>query len=283
MKGFNKWLLLVLALVLALAVGLTGCGANDSADVDVPDDAPELTVLTVGASVTPHAEILAELKDELAAEGIELKIVEFTDYVTPNTALDSGELDANFFQHVPYLDNFNEENGTDLVSVFPVHFEPLTIYAGKSDDLSNIADGAKVAIPSDPTNGARSLLLLEAEGLITLGDDLGMTATPQDIVENPHNIEIVEAEAAAVPRLLDDVDFAVINGNNALAGDVDPARALASESADSEAADLYANVIVVKAGNENDAAIQKLVNALKSETLRSWILERYEGIVVPVF
>jgi len=243
----------------------------------------EVVTLTVGASVTPHAEILAELKDELAAEGIVLDIIEFTDYVMPNTALDSGELDANFFQHVPYLENFNEENGTDLVAIFPVHFEPLTIYAGQSDDLENIADGAKIAIPNDTTNGARSLLLLQAQGLITLKDDAGMTATKLDIEDNPYNIDIVEADAPAVSQLLPDVDFAIINGNNALQGNVDPELALASEGVDSEAADMYANVIVVKAGNENDSAIQKLIDALKTDRIRSWIEERYEGVVVPVF
>jgi len=286
MTGYRKWLLIVLALVLALALGVTGCASDDAADVDdaavVTGDA-DLTVLKVGASPAPHAEILDTVSEQLLAEGIKLEIIEFSDYVQPNEALQSGELDANFFQHVPYLTNFNEENNTDLVDVLAVHFEPLTIYAGTSDDLSKIADGAKIAIPNDATNEARALLLLEAEGLIKLSDDAGITATPQDVVDNPHNIEFIEAEAAMLPRMLEDADFAVINGNFALSSGIDADLALASESADSTAANEYANVLVVKEGRENDAAILALIDALKSEGVRNFIEKTYAGVVVPVF
>ena len=282
MTGVKKSIWLALALALVLAVGLVGCGGNDT-DEPAPATTTETVTLKVGASPAPHAEILGELKAVLEAEGVKLEIIEFSDYVTPNTALDSGEIDANFFQHVPYLDDFNAENGTDLVAVLPVHFEPLTVYAGQSDDLVNIADGATIAVPNDTTNEARALLLLEAEGLITLKAGAGITATPQDIEDNPHNLKFVEAEAAAVPRLLDDADFGVINGNIALAAGVDPALALASEKVESEAANMYANVIVVKAGNENNPAIRALVNALKSDTIRSFLNSRYAGAVVPVF
>ncbi|MCL2491912.1 MAG: MetQ/NlpA family ABC transporter substrate-binding protein [Coriobacteriia bacterium] len=279
---YRKWLLVALALVLAFA--LVGCGGDDTTTDDTTtDDSSEVTTLRVGATASPHAEILEQVKEDLKAQGIDLEIIEFSDYVTPNTALDSGELDANFFQHVPYLDDFNSENGTDLVSVLPIHFEPLTIYAGQSDDLKSIADGATIAIPNDTTNEARALLLLEAEGLISLKEGVGIAATPADIVDNAHNIKFVEAEAAALPRLLDDADFAVINGNFALSAGIDSALALASESADSEAADMYANVLVVKAGNENDAGIQKLISALKSDSVRTFINESYDGVVVPVF
>ena len=284
MKG-KTGILIALAVLFALTLALTGCGGDDATDTTTTTDdaAEEITTLRVGATPAPHAEILAELVDELKAQGIGLEIIEFSDYVTPNTALDSGEIDANFFQHVPYLDDFNSENGTELVSVFGVHFEPLTIYAGQSDDLANIAEGATIAIPNDTTNEARALLLLEAEGLITLKDDAGISATPADIVNNEHNIRFVEAEAAALPRLLDDADFAIINGNFALSAGIDSALALASESADSEAANQYANVLVVKKGNEDDPAIQKLITALRSETTRTFILDSYDGAVVPVF
>ncbi len=239
--------------------------------------------IRVGASITPHAEILNVVKPILAEQGYDLEVVEYTDYVLPNTATESGELDANYFQHQPYLDDFNAQNGTHLVSVAAIHYEPFAIYAGKSDSLENIADGATIAVPNDGTNEARALLLLEAQGLIKLREDAGFTATKLDIEENPKNLDIVEMEAAQLPRVLPDVDFAVINGNYAIQGGLKVADALASESVESESAQTYANVLVVKEGNENKPAILALVDALKTEEVRKFIEDTYEGAVVPMF
>lgn len=239
--------------------------------------------IRVGASITPHAEILNVVKPILAEQGYDLEVVEYTDYVLPNTATESGELDANYFQHQPYLDDFNAQNGTHLVSVAAIHYEPFAIYAGKSDSLENIADGATIAVPNDGTNEARALLLLEAQGLIKLREDAGFTATKLDIEENPKNLDIVEMEAAQLPRVLPDVDFAVINGNYAIQGGLKVADALASESVESESAQTYANVLVVKEGNENNSAILALVDALKTEEVRKFIEDTYEGAVVPMF
>ena len=239
--------------------------------------------IRVGASITPHAEILNVVKPILAEQGYDLEVVEYTDYVLPNTATESGELDANYFQHQPYLDDFNAQNGTHLVSVAAIHYEPFAIYAGKSDSLENVADGATIAVPNDGTNEARALLLLEAQGLIKLREDDGFTATKLDIEENPKNLDIVEMEAAQLPRVLPDVDFAVINGNYAIQGGLKVADALASESVESESAQTYANVLVVKEGNENNPAILALVDALKTEEVRKFIEDTYEGAVVPMF
>ena len=239
--------------------------------------------IRVGASITPHAEILNVVKPILAEQGYDLEVVEYTDYVLPNTATESGELDANYFQHQPYLDDFNAQNGTHLVSVAAIHYEPFGIYAGKSDSLENVADGATIAVPNDGTNEARALLLLEAQGLIKLREDAGFTATKLDIEENPKNLDIVEMEAAQLPRVLPDVDFAVINGNYAIQGGLKVADALASESVESESAQTYANVLVVKEGNENNPAILALVDALKTEEVRKFIEDTYEGAVVPMF
>ena len=239
--------------------------------------------IRVGASITPHAEILNVVKPILAEQGYDLEVVEYTDYVLPNTATESGELDANYFQHQPYLDDFNAQNGTHLVSVAAIHYEPFAIYAGKSDSLENVADGATIAVPNDGTNEARALLLLEAQGLIKLREDAGFTATKLDIEENPKNLDIVEMEAAQLPRVLPDVDFAVINGNYAIQGGLKVADALASESVESESAQTYANVLVVKEGNENNPAILALVDALKTEEVRKFIEDTYEGAVVPMF
>ena len=239
--------------------------------------------IRVGASITPHAEILNVVKPILAEQGYDLEVVEYTDYVLPNTATESGELDANYFQHQPYLDDFNAQNGTHLVSVAAIHYEPFAIYAGKSDSLENVADGATIAVPNDGTNEARALLLLEAQGLIKLREDAGFTATKLDIEENPKNLDIVEMEAAQLPRVLPDVDFAVINGNYAIQGGLKVADALASESVESESAQTYANVLVVKEGNENNPAILALVDALQSDAVRDFINETYGGAVVPAF
>ena len=242
------------------------------------------TTLKVAASPTPHAEILNVAKDILAEQGITLEVVEFSDYVQPNLVTESGEVDANYFQHTPYLESFNEENGTHLVSVGAIHYEPFGIYPGKSNDLANIADGATIAVPNDTTNEARALQLLAAQGLITVRDGAGLTATVNDITENPHNLQIEEIEAAQLPRTVQDVDFAVINGNCAMEAGFSVGKdALATEDASSEAAQTYANVLVVKEGNENNPAIQALLKALQSDEVKNYIDQTYDGAVVAIF
>lgn len=285
------------ATLLGLSL-LTACGSQKKAESSASGDssaagsseagssAAEVTgdkVITVGASPSPHAEILEAAKDALKAEGYELKVVEYTDYVQPNLALESKSLDANYFQHLPYLENFNKERGTKLVSVAAIHYEPFGIYAGKSKDLKNLPDGAKIAVPNDVTNEARALLLLADQGLITLKDNTDINATKQDIVENPHNIEIVEVEAAQVPRSLQDVDFGVVNGNFAIASGLKVADALATEAADSVAANTYANIVVVREGDENSEKTQALVKALTTAEIKQFIENKYQGAVVPIF
>ncbi len=270
----------VFAILLAgvLTVGLAACGGStdDAATTD------ETITLKVGASPTPHAEILNAAKEELAAKGINLEVVEFTDYVQPNLATESGDLDANYFQHTPYLDQFNEEQGTHLVSVGAVHFEPMSIYAGTVTDLNNIPEGTKVGIPNDATNGGRALLLLEANGLIKLDPDAGVTATKLDITENPLNLEIVEMEAAQLPLSLSDLGFAAINANYALQNDLTAEDALATEDAESVAAKTYGNVVVVKEGNENLPGLAELMEVLRSQTIVDFINETYNGAVAPM-
>ena len=288
-------------LAASLALSLAACGSSASTDsvaassestatssaaAESTAETSELagTTLKVAASPTPHAEILNVAKDILAEQGIDLEVIEFTEYVQPNLVTESGEVDANYFQHKPYLDGFNVEQGTHLVSVGAVHYEPFGIYPGKSSDLENIADGATIAIPSDTTNEARALQLLAAQGLITVRDGAGLTATINDITENPHNIKFEEIEAAQLPRTVQDVDFAVINGNYALAAGFSVKNdALATEDASSEAAQTYANVLVVKEGRENDPAIQALYAALTSDKVKDYINSTYDGAVVPIF
>lgn len=273
-------------LVSVLAFGLVGCGGNNDAKSSSEGGTDkDMTTITVAASPTPHAEILAAVKDQLAEEGIDLQVEEYTDYVIPNQVVEDGTIDANFFQHKPYMDEFNEENDTHLVSVAAIHYEPMGIFAGKdkSGTLESIADGAVIAVPNDATNEARALQLLAAQGIIELPEDADLTVTPKDITSNPHNIEFSEVEAAAVPRMLDDVDFAIINGNYALGAGLTAEDGLAFEASDSLAAQTYANILAVKEGNENDEAIQKLVEALTSETCRKFIEETYDGMVVPSF
>lgn len=288
-------------LAASLALSLAACGSSASTDSVVASsestaassaaaestaETSELagTTLKVAASPTPHAEILNVAKDILAEQGIDLEVIEFTEYVQPNLVTESGEVDANYFQHKPYLDGFNVEQGTHLVSVGAVHYEPFGIYPGKSSDLENIADGATIAIPSDTTNEARALQLLAAQGLITVRDDAGLTATINDITENPHNIKFEEIEAAQLPRTVQDVDFAVINGNYALAAGFSVKNdALATEDASSEAAQTYANILAVKEGRENDPAIQALYAALTSDKVKDYINSTYDGAVVPIF
>ena len=268
-----------------LALALTACGGNSGAATTAAasSSAASDNVITVGASPSPHAEILEAIKPELEAQGYELKVVEYSDYVQPNVALSEGDLDANYFQHLPYLENYNTENGTDLASAGAIHFEPMGLYAGKSSDITNVPDGAKIAVPSDATNEARALLLLQDQGVIKLTDGVGLEATANDIVENPHNVELVEVEAAAVPRSLQDVDFGVINGNYALSAGLDTSTTLASEGADSEAAQTYANIIAVRSGDENSEKTQALLKALTSDTARKFIEDTYKGSVIPVF
>ncbi len=238
--------------------------------------------IKVGASPTPHAEILEAAKPILAEKGIDMEIVEFSDYVLPNKAVDSEDIDANYFQHKPYLDNFNEENGTDLVSIGAFHYEPLGVYAGKTASFDALADGAQISVPNDPTNEARALLLLQENGVITLKDGADINATKQDIADNPKNIDIVEMEAAQLGRSIADVDMAVINGNYAIQAGLDVADAIAKEESDSLAAQTYGNVVAVKAGRENDEALKALAEVLKSKEIQDFITEKYEGSVLPL-
>ena len=275
----------LLAATLSLGL-LTACGnnTNDNGSANSSDDGQTGTVtLKVGATPAPHAEILEVVKPNLAEQGITLDIVEFNDYIAPNTAVEDGSLDANYFQHITYMNSFNESDGTHLVSVGNVHYEPFGLYAGKTKSIDELADGAQIAVPNDTTNEARALLLLQQEGLITLKEDAGINATKADIVENPKNLDIVELEANQLPVRLQDVDMAVINGNYAIDAGLKVADALAIESADGEAATAYANVLTVKEGRENDEAIQALYAALCSDEVKEFMEETYGGAVVPLF
>jgi len=269
---------------------LTACGGNSAtgssaatSGAATSSSASSGTAITVGASPSPHAEILKAVEDEIKTAGYELKVVEYNDYVQPNVALSEGDLDANYFQHKPYLDNYNQENGTDLVSAAAIHFEPMGIYAGKSSDIKNVPDGAKIAVPSDATNEARALLLLQDQGVLKLKDGVGLEATKNDIAENPHNVEFVEVEAASVPRTLQDADFGVINGNYALSAGLDTTATLASEGAGSEAAKTYANIVAVRKGEDQTDKTKALVKALTSDTAKKFIENQYKGSVIPVF
>lgn len=277
----KKFLSLLLVLSLAL-VAAAGCG--DDAQQGGGDTNTELTPIKVGASPTPHAEILNALKPLMAEQGYDLQVVEFTDYVQPNTALESGDIDANYFQHITYMNNFNEENGTHLVSIAEIHYEPMGIYAGKTASLEELPDGATVGVPADTTNEARALLLLEAAGLITVDPEAGLTATVYDITDNPKNLNISEIEAAQLPLSLADLDIAVINANYALqAGLSVTDDALLAEAADSTAAQAYANVLTVREGNEEDPGLLALAEALKSDTARQFIIDTYNNSVQPLF
>ena len=243
----------------------------------------ELEKLVVGASPAPHAEILEAARDLLKEKGYDLEIVEYTDYVQPNNALEAGDLDANYFQHEPYLVSFNKENGTHLAVAGTIHYEPFGIYAGKTASLEDLADGATVLVPNDVTNEARALLLLQDLGLLTLKEDAGLEATINDITENPKNLEFIELEAAQLPRSLQDADIAVINGNYAIEAGLKVTDALATESADSLAAQTYGNVVAVREGEEESAKSKALVEALMSDTVKEFIENTYEGAVVPMF
>lgn len=270
MKNTLKKALAVL-LTSAALLSFGGCSSSK-----------ENKTIRVGASPAPHAQILEVCKEPLAKKGYTLEIVEFTDYVLPNQALDSGDLEANFFQHTPYLQNFCENNNMDLVSAVKVHFEPLGIYKGKSDDLQNIKDGATIAVPNDATNEARALQLLAANGIIALKEGVGLTATKNDIVSALHNVEIIEMEAAQLPRTLPDVDFAVINGNYALDADIIDSLLLTEDPA-SDAAQEFANILAVRSGDENSESIKALVEVLTSETVKTFIHDTFGSTVVAVF
>ncbi|NLJ95634.1 MAG: ABC transporter substrate-binding protein [Clostridiales bacterium] len=271
-------------LLLTLLVATLGACATDKKDGDNKDDKKEMKKIVVGASITPHAEILEVAKGVLATKGYELDIKEYNDYVQPNLALDSGDLDANYFQHQPYLDQFNEERNLDLVSVAIVHYEPFGIYPGKTKTIEELEDGAEIAVPNDGTNEARALLLLEAQGLITLAEGVGMNATVIDIVDNPKNLKIHEIEAAQLARSLQDVDLAVINGNFAIQAGLNVGKdAIAVEDKDSEAAETYGNVIAIRKGDENREEIKALVEAVTSDEVKEFIESTYEGAVVPKF
>ena len=265
--------IIALTLVLVMALSLVACGNKTDAKT-----------ITVAASSTPHAEILAVAKEVLAKDGWTLEVTEYADYVVPNNVVEDGEMDANYFQHQPYLDTFNAENGTHLVSVASVHYEPFGIYPGQKSAVADLAAGDKIAIPNDGSNRARALLLLEAQGLIKLTEGVGMEATVLDIAENALGLEIYEMEAAQIAGVLDSVAMGVINGNYALAAGLNAGTdALATEDAASISATTYANILVVKEGNENAEKIEALKKALLSEDVKTFINNTYSGAVVPIF
>ena len=288
MKQFRKVLALTLALVLSLS--FAACASKSAAEnvEKVPaeeaasDTVEQKGTITVAASPTPHAEILEQAKPILQAMGWTLEVKEFQDYVQPNNVVESGEFDANYFQHFPYLENFNEEQGTHLVNAGGIHYEPFGIYPGTKSSLDDIAEGDTIAVPNDTTNEARALLLLQDNGILKLKDGAGLTATVLDIEENPYNVEILELEAAQIPRVKDEVAYVVLNGNYALDAGFSVAKdSLAYEKSDSDAAKTYVNVIAVKEGNENSEKILALVGVLKSDAIRQYINDTYDGAVVP--
>ena len=278
---------LTLALSLALTLSLAACGSSGSTEpsgsAPASGEEAETVTLKIAASPTPHAEILEQVKPILAQQGIELVITTYSDYPIQNTVVDEGEEDANYFQHTPYLEQFNAENGTDLVSAGKIHYEPMGIYPGKTATLEDLPDGATIAVPNDATNEARALQLLAAQGLIEIDPEAGLNATPKDITSNPKNLQIKELEAAMIPNTLEEYDLNVINSNYALQGGLNPAEdALVSEDTNSDSAQTYANIVAVKAGHENDPAIVALVEALHSQEIQNFIKETYSGSVVPI-
>lgn len=275
-----------IAITAFLTLTLAACGSSGSGSTSTTGTSGSNgndKTITIGASPSPHAEMLENLKDEFKKDGYTLKIVEYNDYIQPNVALTSGDLDANFFQHKPYLDDYNKENNTDIVSAGAIHFEPMGLYAGKSSDIKNVPDGAKIAVPSDATNEARALLLLQDQGVIKLKEGAGLKATKNDIADNPHHIEFLETEAASVPRSLDDSDFAIINGNFALSAKLDTSHTLASEGTSSEAAKTYANIVAVRKDSANFDKTKEIIKVLTSDASKKFIDEQYKGAVIPVF
>lgn len=276
---------IVALLVLSLTIFAAACGQKPQGEGKTsPGEAQKEVVLKVGATPVPHAEILRAAAPLLEKKGIKLEVVEFTDYATPNTALAEKSLDANYFQHIPYLDDFAKKNNLNLTWTVKVHFEPLGVYSQKIKSLSELKDGAAVAVPNDTTNEARALLLLQDNGLIKLRQGAGITATVKDIAENKKNLKIQELEAAQIPRSLPDVDAAVINANYALDAKLNPAKdALVAEKKDSLAATTYANIVAIRKGDENRPEIKALNEALTSPEIKKFIEEKYQGAVVPVF
>lgn len=273
MKNIKK--VSILALVLGLALALcTACGGSEA-------DAEK--TIKVAATPAPHAEILYEVQEALAAEGWTLEVVEFEDYVQPNEAVVNGECDANYFQHQPYLDQYNAENGTDIVAAGEIHYEPIGAYKGSKDGFDALSDGDKVGVPNDVTNEARALQLLAANGVITLKDGAGLEATKADIVDNPKNIEIVELEAATIPAALPDLAIGVINGNYAIGGGLTADDAIVYEAADSEAAVTYANIVACAKGNEGSEKVQALLKAMQTDEVKAFIDEKYAGAVKAIF
>lgn len=251
---------------------LTGCGTKESDD----------KTIKIAASATPHAEILEKAKEELEKDGYKLEITIFDDYVQPNLVVESGDFDANYFQHIPYLNDFNESQGTHLVDVGDIHYEPFGIYSGTKTALEDIAEGDVIAVPNDTTNEARALLLLQDNGIITLKDGVGLEATVNDIVENPKNVTIKELEAAQIARIREEVSFVVLNGNYALAAGLSVSKdAVVYESSDSTAAKTFVNLIAVKEGSEDKEKIKALVEVLKSDVIKDFINEKYDGAVIP--
>lgn len=279
---------LTAAFAFVMVAALAGCGATQGSTDTASEGSSSAAAsgddktIVVGASPSPHAEILAAAEDVLAEEGWTLEIVEYSDYIQPNVALEGGELDANYFQHNQYLENYNAENGTDLVNAANIHFEPMTLYAGKTASVDELPNGAQIAVPSDPSNEARALLVLEEQGIITLAEGAGLEATPNDIVDNPKNVQIVEAEAAALPRMLEDADMAVINGNYALSSGLDQSLVVATEQ-NPEAESTYPNCVAVRSGDEESEKTKALVSALTSDTVKQFIEENYGDAVVPCF
>lgn len=274
---FKKTIIASVA-ALALTGFITGCGEEKKAAAPAPKDSKAVT-LKVGVSPVPHAEILGAVKDKLAKEGVNVEIIEFTDYVQPNLALNDKNLDANYFQHKPYLDEFARSRNLKLVSAGAIHLEPMSIFSKKIKDLKDLPDGARVAIPNDPTNGGRALLVLQSAGLIKLRDGAPITATPQDIIENKKNLQFSELEAPQLPRSLEDADISVININFALEAKLNPKDAIFTESSDSP----YANIVAVREGDENRPEIKKLIEALTSQESKDFIEKKYNGAIKAAF
>ena len=284
-NSISRRSVLACAAAIVAAAPLTACGGSGEPAGSAAGSAAETQTLTVGASPSPHAVILNDYAAPLLAEqGIELTVEEYTDYIQPNRDTTNGTLDANYFQHINYLNNYNEENGTDLVNAGRIHFEPMAVFPGRSTDIENVAEGATFGVPNDPTNEGRALLLLQELGLITLAEDAGITATPNDIVENPLSLEFSEQEAAALPRTVGDVDFAVINGNYAIDAGLELADAVAQEDAESEVIrDEYANVIVTTPELAEDERILALVGVLQTEDFKAYLEETFGGAAQPAF
>lgn len=268
-----KKLFLVLAALFSMAIVAAGCGGGEKS-------ADNSAVLKVGATAVPHAEILNKIKPSLEKDGVKMEIIEFSDYVKPNLSLNDKEIDANFFQHEPYLDSFVKDRGLALASAGKVHIEPMGVYSKKIKDIKAVPDEAKIAIPNDPSNGGRALALLERANLLKLKDGVGVNATANDIVDNPKNLQVIEIEAALLPRSMDDADLSVINSNFAMEANLNPVKdSLFTESKESP----YANIVAIRKGDENRPEIQKLMKALQSAEVKKFIEETYKGAVVPAF